>query len=69
MKDDAPKRKRRNIEPTKLLHVNLPARIVDNIRSIAAKERRTITAQVELIIEESPNFISHGDNRIRDYPS
>lgn len=43
-------------EETMLLHVNLPARIVKSVRGLAAEERRTITAQVTLLLEHSPKL-------------
>lgn len=36
-----------------LLHVNLPANLVKAVRALAEEERRSITAQVTLLLEES----------------
>ena len=56
-----PTRSRRNKtgEPTALLHVNLPESLVNAIRRLASEERRSITAQVCLLLEES--------EELRDY--
>lgn len=46
-------------EPTKLLHVNLPESLVNAVRNLAADERRTITSQVALLLEESPELVEY----------
>lgn len=46
-------------EQTMLLHVNLPASLVLAVRSLASEERRTITSQVALLLEESPELIEY----------
>lgn len=46
-------------EPTMLLHVNLPASLVQLVRNLADEERRTITSQVALLLEESPELIAY----------
>jgi hypothetical protein len=52
--DNRPVRRRNNAgQPTALLHVNLPVSLVEAIRKLAAEERRTITSQVALLLEES----------------
>ena len=38
---------------TLLLHVNLPRDLVIAVRNLADEERRTITSQVALLLEES----------------
>lgn len=46
-------------EHTRLLHVNLPASLVNAVRSLANEERRTITSQVALLLEESPELVEY----------
>lgn len=38
---------------TMLLHVNLPKDLVNAVRNLARSERRTITSQVALLLEQS----------------
>lgn len=44
---------------TMLLHVNLPAKLVMAVRGLAADERRTITSQVALLLEKSPDLLTY----------
>lgn len=55
----APRSSTTRTSKTMLLHVNLPTSLVMAVRNLADEERRTITSQVALLLEDSPELIEY----------
>ena len=52
-------RRKKTTTPKALLHVNLPLSLMTGIRKMAEAERRSITSQVQMLLESNPELQQH----------